>query len=284
MANLAPEVTVVVPAYNAGPFIKEAMVSVIEQTYPHWQAIVVNNFSTDDTVAIIQSLGDSRIKVIDFANQGVIAASRNRGIALATSKYIAFLDADDVWHKDKLARCVEVLESGADIVSHGEIHFKEGEFEKPVDYGPTVKSEYANLLCDGNCFSTSAVVCRLDLIKRLKGFDETKSFITAEDYDLWLRIMASGSRAVILPEMLGKFRIHKESASSAMLRHYRATRSVLNRHYCEIFAREPLGVRFRYLRRFIKFILLSSALMIKKREVRHGMRFLWESFALKERQ
>ena len=112
----APLVSIVIPTYNHAPLLHRAIESIRAQTFTHWKAIIVNNFSTDDTVSVVESFSDNRIQLIDFANNGVIAASRNKGIELADGTYVAFLDSDDTWFPEKLEMCVGVLEKGADLV------------------------------------------------------------------------------------------------------------------------------------------------------------------------
>ncbi len=77
--NHKPFVSVVIPTYNHAKLLKKALDSVLAQTFKDWEAIVVNNFSTDDTVEVVNSFTDPRIKLLNFNNSGVIAASRNRG-------------------------------------------------------------------------------------------------------------------------------------------------------------------------------------------------------------
>src|SRR5947209_256379 len=99
---MQPRVSIIIPAYNAGKFIRETLESVIAQTITDWEVIVVNNFSDDDTAAVVASLQDPRIQFVDFRNDGVIAASRNFGVTLAKAELVAFLDADDRWAPRKL--------------------------------------------------------------------------------------------------------------------------------------------------------------------------------------
>ena len=90
-----PLISIVMPTFNQERFIGKAIQSVIEQSYETWELIVVNNFSCDSTKAVIEAFKDPRIKIIDFANNGVIAASRNLAIKKSIGTLIAFLDSDD---------------------------------------------------------------------------------------------------------------------------------------------------------------------------------------------
>src|SRR5687767_4383972 len=99
MSSVSPPlVSVIIPTYNHAPFLREALESLIAQDFRDWEALVVNNYSTDDTLEVVRSFDDRRIRVENFRNNGVIGASRNLGIRLSRGKYIAFLDSDDKWY------------------------------------------------------------------------------------------------------------------------------------------------------------------------------------------
>jgi teichuronic acid biosynthesis glycosyltransferase TuaG len=224
-------VSIVIPTFNQAEFLKEALGSVINQTHRAWEAIVINNFSTDTTIEVLNQFNDARISRLDFANDGVIARSRNKGIELAKGEYVAFLDSDDLWEPTKLTRSLDALSSGADVVCHAERWFGGGERERVVRYGPEYRAEYESLLINGNCISTSATVIRRSVLADLGGFQEREDFITTEDYDLWLRTARSGYKIVFTEEVLGSFRRHSTSASSSTIRHLQAELAVLEEHF-----------------------------------------------------
>ena len=103
----APRVSVIIPAYNSGPLVEEAIGSALAQTRPPAEVVVIDDGSTDDTAERLARFGPP-VRVIRQANGGVSAA-RNRGLAAATGAFVAFLDADDVWHPDKLRRQLEAF-------------------------------------------------------------------------------------------------------------------------------------------------------------------------------
>lgn len=111
-------VSVIIPAYNVATCLAETIQSVLNQLYHNWEMIIVNDGSTDQTAEIAKQYAalDSRIRLIDQANQGVSIA-RNCGLALATGKYVSFLDADDLWHPSTLSSLVEkASDTGARVV------------------------------------------------------------------------------------------------------------------------------------------------------------------------
>lgn len=230
-ATNSPLVSIVVPTFNHATFLKAAIDSICEQTYPHWQAIIINNFSTDNTIDIVAGFNDSRIRLINFHNGGIIAASRNHGIQHSTGEFVAFLDSDDTWYPEKLAICVSALESGNDLVCHGELWIDDSARPRRVMYGPRSRATYSNLLFRGNCISTSATVVRRTILDKLNGFRESIEFVTAEDYDLWLRIVQLTQRIEFIPEVLGEFRRHGANASNAVMRNVLAELSVIEDHF-----------------------------------------------------
>lgn len=228
----SPLISIVIPTYNQAHYLREALDSVRAQTHQNWEALIINNHSTDSTRAVVLSYQEPRFQLTDFANEGVIAAARNYGMRQAKGRYLAFLDSDDRWHPQKLETCLRALTAGVDLVCHGEYFFSELKPEelKAVTYGPQARASYESLLIYGNCISTSAVVARTDLLQEHGGFDERRSFIVAEDYDLWLRLAKAGATMRFLPEMLGDYRLHASSASASSLRVAKASFAVMTEH------------------------------------------------------
>ena len=118
MTDNKPMVTIVTPMYNASKYIMETIQSVLAQTCENWEMIIVDNCSTDDSRDLVNSIDDKRIKLICLEyNSGGPARPRNIGLSEASGNYIAFLDADDVWHDNKLTRQLSVIEDeSCDIV------------------------------------------------------------------------------------------------------------------------------------------------------------------------
>lgn len=226
-----PLVSIVVPTFNHAPFLKEAISSIRGQTYPHWEAFIVNNFSTDDTIDIVTGFDDDRIRLINFHNKGVIAASRNQGIHHSAGEFVAFLDSDDVWYPTKLSTCVVELQNGNDLVCHGELWVEDSTRPRKMLYGPRSHATYDQLLYRGNCISTSATVVRRSILVELNGFSERTDFVTAEDYDLWLRIAKLTQRIEFIPQVLGEFHRHGGNASNAVIRNMSAELSVISDHF-----------------------------------------------------
>ena len=242
-----PTVDVIIPTYNQAEFLHDALQSVVAQDFSNWNALVVNNMSTDHTKAVVDNFKDPRISILDFSNRGIIAASRNLGIFRSGATYIAFLDSDDWWYPHKLRRCIEHLEAGFDVVCHAE-EWKRGASSRYVSYGPSSRAGYRALLLGGNCLSTSAVMGRTSMFQQVGGFSTNPEFATAEDYDLWLRLAERRYNFTFLDETLGVFRVHSMSASSSVERNCRAEMSVVREHFSRLENASSLMIRKRKAR------------------------------------
>ena len=110
------KISVIIPTYNYGRFVAEAVESVRAQTFANTEIFVVDDGSTDDTLAVLDRIKDPRLKVVQLPRSGV-GAAQNTGMRMATGKYVAFLDADDRWLPTKLERQLEVMESEPDMVA-----------------------------------------------------------------------------------------------------------------------------------------------------------------------
>jgi glycosyltransferase involved in cell wall biosynthesis len=181
-----PLVTVIIPTYNRGWIVQEAIDSVLNQDFSDYELIVVDDGSNDNTREILESYGKA-ITVLQQSNRGVSAA-RNRGIAEAAGRLIAFLDSDDLWLPGKLTTQVKFFEENADAVINQtqEIWIRNGARVNPKKRHHKFSGmifERSLALC---LVSPSAVMIKKSLFDAVGGFDE--QLPACEDYDLWLRI------------------------------------------------------------------------------------------------
>ena len=108
------KVSIILPTYNrASSFLKEAIDSVINQSYMNWELIVIDNNSTDNTIDLVESYKSNKIFIYQINNNGVIAKSRNLGIEKSSGDYVAFLDSDDFWYKNKLQKVTFQVNRGS---------------------------------------------------------------------------------------------------------------------------------------------------------------------------
>lgn len=205
---MTPRVSVVIPTYNRADDLVRALRSVQRQTFAAWEAVVVDNHSTDGTVAALEALADPRITMHFVHNQGVIATSRNVGIRTARGEFVAFLDSDDWWTPAKLARSVAALDGGADVVYHDLVIARDaapGRFARVARTWQVATPAFDDLIQRGNAVQTSSVVVRRALLEQVGGFREDPAMIAIEDFDLWLRLAKSTARFRYLPEALGYY-------------------------------------------------------------------------------
>ena len=192
------DVSVVVPTYNRAHFVFAAIDSVIAQREVNFELIVVDDGSTDHTwrelertAAAVQAEHAKRLsmQIVRTENCGV-AAARNTGVALASAPFVAFLDSDDVWGPDKLARQIEYMREHPECVisQTDEWWLRNGGRVNP---GLRHRKAAGDIFIDSlrTCLVTpSTAILRTALFREIGGFDE--DFVAAEDYDLWLRILA----------------------------------------------------------------------------------------------
>lgn len=181
-----PGVSVVIPAHNAERFIRQALDSVLAQTCPVWEVLVVNDGSTDATSEIVASYGDP-VRCVEQANAGPSAA-RNRGIREARGDFVAFLDSDDLWLREKLAEQMPRFDP------HGRVglvycpvqRIDEGGRPLPTSQARALEGRVYYRLLEGNVVATSAAVVRKSCFESAGYFPEDMSW--AEDWHLWLRL------------------------------------------------------------------------------------------------
>jgi teichuronic acid biosynthesis glycosyltransferase TuaG len=175
--------TVIIPAYNAAQTITRAVDSVLAQSYPAHEVIVVDDASKDDTVTILQDKYGDKIRIIQKVANGGSSIARNTAMNEASGDYVVFLDADDIWHRDKLALLDTILGSKPGISLFYHPYTMEDISNKRLPEDITVyKLPFIKLL-PANLIATSCAIIRNDPSFR---FDPVMRY--TEDYDLWLRI------------------------------------------------------------------------------------------------
>lgn len=186
-----PRISAVIPAYNAARFVCRAIDSVLAQTYPAHEVIVVDDGSQDDTARIVKRYG-SAVRLVRQANAGP-GAARNHGARISTGEWIGLLDADDAWLPEKLERQVPFMsDSGVGLVHSSDA------ISEPVPDRVTFER-----LWKRNCIPNSAAVIRRTTWDSVGGCDEDRALISVEDYNLWLRIAAAGWGIATCHERVG---------------------------------------------------------------------------------
>lgn len=204
-------ISVIMPAYNAAPYIETAIRSVMGQTFPDWELIVIDDCSRDSTVDIVERLvkEDSRITLLrNEVNMGV-SKTRNRGLDLARGSYVALLDSDDVWHPEKLeAQLARLKQTGADVgyCSYAIVN-AEGKKAK-ADYIVPERVTFHELLRE-NVIGCSTVMLTSAVARNYR----FESGFYHEDYVLWLRLLQDGCRICGNTEVLVDWRFIENSRS-----------------------------------------------------------------------
>lgn len=218
MENFDPAlISVVMPCYNAAPYVGEAIGSVLRQTYPRVELIVVDDGSTDGSDAIVERLAadnPGRISVLHQTNSGPYAA-RNRGLGHARGNFVAFLDADDFWDAGALMKLHDALTAKlADIAYCGWQNVGEGVVSAPY-VPPAYERQDAVADFVRSCpWPIHGAVLRRSVIERLGGFSVRR--FSSMDYDLWLRTLALTRNIVRVPEVLAFYRWHGAGQVSAV--------------------------------------------------------------------
>lgn len=201
-----PTVSVVIPCYNGRQWIQETIQSVLNQSYPIEEVIVVDDGSTDNSAELAQSFGKP-VRVMSQLNQGESVA-RNRGIDEATGDWVALLDADDLWTPDKIEKQIAQIEDG--IVCIYTNFYTFGIRSKQFDYTKRSEAVRHSLveIASGNAFSTSSVLLRGDIKTR---FPTWTSY--GEDAIFFLDLLSEG-RFKLVPEFLNGVRTHSANQTA----------------------------------------------------------------------
>ena len=209
-------VSVIMPAYNVSQFVKEAIMSVLEQTMTNWELIVIDDCSKDNTVEIVQQLAekDSRIRLIKNDINMMVSKTRNRGIEISQGKYIAFLDSDDYWKPNFLERMISCIEeTNADIVYCS--------YELVGEQGQKVCNDFIVPLSTtfDEAIVRSAITCSTVLMKCDIAKDNPfPTNVYHEDITLWFTLLRDGKIARGEQMVLASYRQRSGSRSSDKIR------------------------------------------------------------------
>ncbi len=208
-----PLISVIMPAYNCAPDLGEAVASVQAQTCTDWELIIVDDASTDHSFAVAAALAakDARIKVVQLAQNGGAAVARNTAIRLARGRYIAFLDADDLWLCAKLEQQIAFMTAWNAALSFTAFTRQSGVRRTHVTVPRTVTRTQ---LLHGNVIGCSTAIYDTNMVGKV----EMPDIRMRQDFGLWLRILALTPQAFGLDEALTIYRRKANSLSSGLFR------------------------------------------------------------------
>lgn len=224
-----PEVSVVIPAYNAQAYLGSALDSVFAQTFRDFEVVVVDDGSTDGTPRVAAAYGDT-LQYFRQANAGV-ACARNRGIEASGARYIAFLDADDTWLPEKLERQLSHLARSPQHQACYSAHAVVAEDMRPLRLSRSRRSAslLEDLILRGNVIgSVCTVLCERSLFDEVGGFDTALS--QCADWDMWIRL-ATRTDFLYLDEALATYRQHAFNMSRNAPLYERDVRLLLDKAF-----------------------------------------------------
>jgi len=203
-------VSVIIPTFNRKDTIIRAVSSVLSQNYDELECIVVDDASTDETLEVLSRIQDSRLSIVSLKENKGVSAARNIGFDNSSGDFIALLDSDDEWHKDKLSKQVPLLKKYSLV--HGE--------EIWVRNGKKINQKKIHQKSGGSIFerclhlcliSPSATLMTRSLYNQMKGFRE--DFPVCEDYELWLRVTKDFDVGFVSDPVITKYGGHDDQLS-----------------------------------------------------------------------
>lgn len=207
-----PKATVLMPVYNAGKFLREAIDSILNQTFRDFEFLIINDGSTDNSREIIQSYRDERIRLVDNETNIRLIATLNKGIELARGEYIARMDADDVCLPQRLEKQVAFMDAHPEVGLCGSFLRTLG-LEKNYDIAFETEHDRIKfrLFFDTHFPHPAAMLRKSVMMQHNLRFE--KEYIHAEDFEMWNR-MAEVCKLAIIPEVLVLKRSHREQISA----------------------------------------------------------------------
>lgn len=249
-----PLVSVIMPAYNSAKFIEESITSVKDQTYSHWELLIIDDASQDSTLKIIRdhAVGDERIRIHPLpTNQGA-GFARNIGIKASRGDYISFLDADDLWYPEKLEVQLEFMRAADVQVCYSSYTLMD---EAGSETGWRVKAlphlSFNKLLKANYIGNLTGMYCAANLGKVYCPLIRKR-----QDWGLWLLATRKAGGARGIEQSLARYRIRKRSISGDKW--------------------EMVGYNYRVFRKVLHFSVVKSLYRM--------VIFLWEQFFVKSRQ
>lgn len=218
-----PDVSVIVPFRNAAKTLEATLDSLMAQSFQNWQALLIDDASADQGPELAQdrAAGDPRIRLIRSATRLGVAGARNLGIQAAQSRFIAFLDADDLWLPEKLALQLPVLQAGAPIVFSA--------YERVDAAGRLLGTVAARPhVCHADALAGNPIGCLTAIWDTARfGRAQMPALDLHEDYAFWLSLLRTGACATGLPQVLARYRVSGGSLSAKKWQAARATWSIL---------------------------------------------------------
>lgn len=211
--NTQPLVSIIMPSYNSGEFIEDSIKSVLDQTYHNWELIIIDDCSTDNTISIVESLNNNKIKIIKNKNNLGAAKSRNKGIEIAQGQFIAFLDSDDLWHKEK-------LRIQTSYMKENNISFTYCAYEKINEHNKVIGNVSVPEKIDRNTLLKTCYIGCLTAIYDTQKLNKVymPEDTRREDYATWLNIIREVKFIYGINKTLASYRVHSKQSSNKKIK------------------------------------------------------------------
>lgn len=270
-----PVFTIIITTYNRKDILPRAINSVLGQSFPHFELIVVDNGSTDGTKDIVSAISDKR--VMYTANprpSDSCDAPRNLGIKMAHGRYTAFLDDDDIWYSNRLEMVNNAFgrNPGVSAVCHEEYRVLDGNIIERIQYDPSTDNIYETLLYDKNCLSPCATTVKTDDLRKLGGFDLRKEFSGAADYELWIRMAGEGKKVFFINEPLGEFTMTGQNYSIKDPSYGAKVASIVEMHILNHEKRDIFSISKRGMWRLLRLNVTAGRYYCKAKQYRRAVK------------
>ena len=215
------KISVIMSAYNCGPYINEAIESILEQTISHWELLICDDSSSDNTWQIIEQYVNkypNRIKAFRNKKNRKQGYSRNRCLKHSCGKYVAIMDGDDRCSSERLKKQYDYLESHPEFAVVGtamSIFDENGEWGESIPHQEVFPQDLAR----DSGFVAASCMFRKDALDSIGRYNADQRYFYVEDYDLFQRLYANGYRGANLPEKLYQYREYREAIKRRDLSH-----------------------------------------------------------------
>jgi glycosyltransferase involved in cell wall biosynthesis len=211
MASKEILISVLMPVYNAEKYLKQAIDSILHQTYIDFELLIFNDASTDKSLEIIKGYTDQRIKIINSPINTGYVKHLNHGLSIANGKYIARMDADDIAHPERFEKQLVVMEKNPNVGVCGSNIEIFGDRTEKLIFPETDKDIFTRFFIHGNSIAHPSVMMRKNIIEKHR-ISYNQSLEPAEDYDMWIRI-SEVAELYNIQEPLLEYRWHTSNES-----------------------------------------------------------------------
>jgi glycosyltransferase involved in cell wall biosynthesis len=278
MSLHVPLVTIVIPTYNRLAFVQQAIASVVAQTYSHWELIIVDDGSSDETANALKSMNDNRIRLLEMNHSGNIAFLRNKGVRAGSGEWLAFLDSDDLWIPQKLEIQLNDLIHNGKRWGYGKFELMNNEMQTIVNkagiYLPVSGWIVKEVLTTEASVNIGTLLLERALFEEAGGFNEDAKLLYREDYELVIRL-ALRAEALAVPDLLVRVREHAGRSTNAFEYGNDRTAAV----YKQFLRIRPVKELAKIARRRMANELTEAAVKrIRQRKYSEAISRLWKAF------